>query len=70
VTALDIIFEVILLLYPVLAILRLQTSLGKKITVILVLSCRVLYVDLTTDNLPRLWTWMIHLLTYLGDSAD
>lgn len=44
VTALDIIFEITLLLYPVKAILRLQTTLHKRIIVILVLSSRLLYV--------------------------
>ncbi|CAG8404812.1 unnamed protein product [Penicillium salamii] len=40
ITAIDIVLEVNLLLYPIQSILRLQTSLGKKVTVILVLSCR------------------------------
>lgn len=39
----DIIFEVILLLYPIRSIFRLHTSISKKATVIMVLSCRGLY---------------------------
>ncbi|CAG8902648.1 unnamed protein product [Penicillium egyptiacum] len=42
ITGLDITFEIILLLYPIRAIMRLQTTLSNKVIVILVLSCRVL----------------------------
>lgn len=41
----DIIFESILLLYPIRAIMRLQTTLNNKVIVIMVLSCRLLYVQ-------------------------
>ncbi|KAJ5349473.1 hypothetical protein N7541_007200 [Penicillium brevicompactum] len=44
ITAIDIFFEIIMVLYPIRSILRLQTSPSKKITVILVLSCRVLLI--------------------------
>ncbi|KGO58311.1 hypothetical protein PEX2_068210 [Penicillium expansum] len=52
VTALDIIFEIIVLLYPIRAIMRLQTNLNNKVIVILVLSCRSLYVQNPLNQFP------------------
>ncbi|CAI7616544.1 unnamed protein product [Penicillium crustosum] len=51
VTALDIIFESILLLYPIRAIVRLQTTLSNKIIVILVLSCRLFLIPISAIHL-------------------
>ncbi|OQE36965.1 hypothetical protein PENCOP_c011G00675 [Penicillium coprophilum] len=51
VTALDIIFEIILSLYPIGAILRLQMTLSNKVIVILVLSCRVFLIPVGAIHL-------------------
>ncbi|KAJ5153648.1 uncharacterized protein N7500_009087 [Penicillium coprophilum] len=51
VTALDIIFEIILSLYPTWAILRLQMTPSNKVIVILVLSCRVFLVPVGAIHL-------------------
>lgn len=44
ITAIDIVLEIMLVLYPVRVISRLQTSLNKKFIVLVILSCRVVYV--------------------------
>ncbi|KAJ5344702.1 hypothetical protein N7452_002706 [Penicillium brevicompactum] len=49
--SIDIFFEIIMVLYPIRSILRLQTSPSKKITVILVLSCRVLLIPVAAVHL-------------------
>ena len=63
-----------MVLYPIRSILRLQTSPSKKITVILVLSCRVLYVhlnnfDIFADNIELIYRLIpvaaVHLY-YIG----
>ncbi|CAG8919576.1 unnamed protein product [Penicillium salamii] len=51
ITTIDIFLEVALLLYPIQSILRLQTTLGKKMTVILVLSCRALLIPVVAVHL-------------------
>ncbi|KAF4772184.1 hypothetical protein HAV15_004967 [Penicillium sp. str.  len=51
VTALDIIFESILLLYPIRAIMQLQTTLSNKVIVILVLSCRLFLIPISAIHL-------------------
>ncbi|CAG8134183.1 unnamed protein product [Penicillium salamii] len=51
ITTIDIFLEVALLLYPIQSILRLQTTLGKKVTVILVLSCRALLIPVVAVHL-------------------
>ncbi|KAJ5511360.1 hypothetical protein N7453_003463 [Penicillium expansum] len=51
VTALDIIFEIIVLLYPIRAIMRLQTNLNNKVIVILVLSCRSFLIPIGAIHL-------------------
>ncbi|CAI7668942.1 unnamed protein product [Penicillium discolor] len=51
VTALDIIFESILLLYPIRAIVQLQTTLSNKVIVILVLSCRLFLIPISAIHL-------------------
>ncbi|CAG8046395.1 unnamed protein product [Penicillium nalgiovense] len=62
VTALDITFEIILLLYPIRAITRLHTTLSNKVIVILVLSCRVLLIPIGAIHL--------HYMTQQVNSAD
>ncbi|KAJ6006822.1 hypothetical protein N7451_004766 [Penicillium sp. IBT 35674x] len=44
ITALDVILEMALFLYPIRVIPKLQTSLGKKVVVVFILSCRVMYL--------------------------
>ncbi|CAG8048890.1 unnamed protein product [Penicillium nalgiovense] len=62
VTALDITFEIILLLYPIRAITRLHTALNNKVIVILVLSCRVLLIPIGAIHL--------HYMSQQVNSAD
>ncbi|KAJ5091053.1 hypothetical protein NUU61_005923 [Penicillium alfredii] len=50
ITAIDIVLEVMLVLYPVRVISRLQTSLNKKTIVLVILSCRV-QINSTTPSL-------------------
>ncbi|KAJ6014360.1 hypothetical protein N7540_008951 [Penicillium herquei] len=45
ITAIDVILEVSLILYPIQVIQKLQTSLNKKLIVIGILGCRVMYVS-------------------------
>ncbi|KAJ5926121.1 hypothetical protein N7516_007894 [Penicillium verrucosum] len=51
VTALDIIFESMLLLYPIREIMRLQTTISNKVIVILVLSCRFFLIPISAIHL-------------------
>ncbi|KAJ5844785.1 hypothetical protein N7534_008454 [Penicillium rubens] len=62
VTALDIAFEMVLLLYPIRAITRLQTTLSNKVIVILVLSCRVFLIPISAIHL--------HYMSQQVNSAD
>ncbi|CAG8251087.1 unnamed protein product [Penicillium nalgiovense] len=62
VTALDITFEIILLLYPIRAITRLHTALNNKVIVILALSCRVLLIPIGAIHL--------HYMSQQVNSAD
>ena len=58
ITALDLVLEIALVLYPVRMILRLQTSLIKNVIVVLILSCRLVY-DITT--VPQVLTIVLTL---------
>ncbi|KAJ5592034.1 uncharacterized protein N7459_002403 [Penicillium hispanicum] len=51
ITAIDIVLEAALILYPVQAIPRLQTSLSKKVVVVLILSCRVVLIPVSAVHL-------------------
>ncbi|EKV06536.1 hypothetical protein PDIG_77330 [Penicillium digitatum PHI26] len=51
VTALDIVFEILMLIYPIGVIVQLQTTLSNKVIVILVLSCRFLLVPINAIHL-------------------
>ncbi|KAJ5817381.1 hypothetical protein N7447_009614 [Penicillium robsamsonii] len=62
VTALDIILEIMLSLYPIWAILRLQMTLSNKAIVIMVLSCRVCLIPVGAIHL--------HYMSRQVNSAD
>ncbi|KAJ5801764.1 uncharacterized protein N7518_003832 [Penicillium psychrosexuale] len=62
VTALDIIFEIVLLLYPIRAIVRLHTTINNKVVVILVLSCRVFLIPISAIHL--------HYIRHQVNSSD
>ncbi|KAJ5801970.1 uncharacterized protein N7503_004420 [Penicillium pulvis] len=51
ITALDVFLEVSLFLYPIRVIPKLQTSLGKKVVVVLILSCRVMLIPVAAVHL-------------------
>ncbi|KAJ5630327.1 uncharacterized protein N7484_010427 [Penicillium longicatenatum] len=51
ITALDVVLEMALFLYPIRVIPKLHTSLGKKVVVVLILSCRVILIPVAAVHL-------------------